>query len=290
MLHLMARLPLRVLYGLSDLGAAVLWHAVRYRRSTVLKNLTESFPEKTPAEVRQVAKSFYRNFADYTVETLKLLHISDSEIERRFEFEGIDIIDSLLGQGRSIVAYFSHCGNWEWATSVTLHSRLYGDPKVAYCQVYRPLKDKWFDSLMLKLRSRFGSESLPKATVLRHLLDYRRRGIATITGFMSDQKPSGGDNTHVLMFLNHPTAMITGTETLARRMDMAVVYWDMYKPRRGHYKIKVRLMAEHAGDTKPGELTDAYARALERTIRRNPPLWLWSHKRWKHPVTLPKND
>jgi len=31
-----------------------------------------------------------------------------------------------------------------------------------------------------------------------------------------------------------------------------------------------------------GELTRQYVRYLEAVIRRNPDMWLWSHRRWKH--------
>ncbi len=283
-LHTLALLPLWLLYRLSDIVGFLLCHVVRYRRNTVRKNLAESFPELSGKELDAIGRRFYRNFADYVVETIKLLHISDKGISRRMEFEGVDIIDSHLARGRSVACYFSHCGNWEWTPSVTLHSRYGHQADVAFCQVYRPLKDKWFDTLMLRLRSRFGSVSLPKKTTLRHLLEYRKDGVRTVTGFMSDQKPGSGDTTHILEFLNHPTAMISGTELLARRLDMAVVYLDMYKPSRGHYRIVVRPLCDSAKDTPEGRLTALYADMLQQTIRRNPSIWLWSHKRWKNPV------
>jgi len=145
-----------------------------------------------------------------------------------------------------------------------------------------------FDALMLRARSRFGSLSLPKATVLRELIRLRRDGMLNVTGFMSDQKPSHGDPALPLMFLNRPTAFITGTEELARRMGMAAVYWDMYKTGRGYYEIDCRLLAENVADTERGDVTRAYASVLEETIERNPSIWLWTHKRWKHPVELPR--
>ena len=286
-LHTLALLPLWLLYRLSDIAGFLLCHVVRYRRTTVHKNLTESFPELSHKEINAIGRRFYRNFTDYVVETIKLLHISDKNIAKRIHFEGLDIIDRHLAEGRSVACYFSHCGNWEWGTSVTLHSRYGNVADVAYCQVYRPLKNKWFDDLMLRLRSRFGSVSLPKRTTLRHLLEYRRNGVRTVTGFMSDQKPGSGDTTHILEFLNHPTAMISGTEQLARRLDMAAVYWDMYKPRRGHYHIVTRPMCDSAAATPEGYLTPLYADMLKQTIRHNPAIWLWSHKRRKNPVQMP---
>ena len=103
---------------------------------------------------------------------------------------------------------------------------------------------------------------------------------------MSDQKPSHGDPTYVTMFLNRPTAFITGTETLATRMGMAAVYWDMEKISRGHYRIVTRLLDDGSHQAPRGELTQNYALLLETTIRRNPSIWLWTHKRWKNKVTL----
>ncbi|MDE6098967.1 MAG: lysophospholipid acyltransferase family protein [Muribaculaceae bacterium] len=287
LLHTLALLPLWLLYRLSDAAGFALCHIVRYRRNTIRKNLAESLPGKTTAELRKIEKQFYRNFSDYIVETLKLLHVSESEILRRMKFENIDVIDRHLAAGRSVVCYFSHCGNWEWVPSITLHSRHGNEDDVKFCQVYRPLKNKWFDALMLRLRSRFGSVSLPKKTTFRHLLEYRKNGIRTVTGFMSDQKPGSGDTTCILEFLNHPTAMISGTETLARRLDSAVAYLDMYKPRRGNYRITVRPMCDNAASTPESALTKEYAALLRQTILRDPALWLWSHKRWKNPVSLP---
>lgn len=288
LLHLMALLPLGVLYGVADVIYLLVYRVGRYRVKVVRKNLTDSFPEKTEAELRRIERQFYRNFADYIVETVKLLHISDRTIMKRMEFEGVEQIDSLFDQGRSIVAYFSHCGNWEWAPSVTLHTRHRPEDGVCrFCQVYRPLRNKPMDRLMLRLRSRFGSVSYPKRTVFRDLLRLSREGVLSITGFMSDQKPSHGDDIHVVRFLNHPTAIITGTEQLGRRLKMAAVYWDVYKPSRGHYRIVTRVITDDIATTEPMSVTDTYAKMLEETIRRNPAIWLWTHKRWKHPVTMP---
>lgn len=283
----LAFLPLRALYLLSDFIYIILYYIIRYRKRVVDDNLRQCFPDMTVGRRKAVARQFYRNFADYIFETIKLFHISDREMERRMIFENAEVIDRLVAEGRSVAVYFSHCGNWEWAPSITLHSHTDG-VRTAFCQVYRPLKNRAFDSLMLMLRSRFGSVSLPKTTVLRRLIALRRDGFITVTGFMSDQKPSHGDPTLPLLFFGRPTAFITGTEELARRMKMAAVYWDMYKDSRGYYRIVTRVIAGDVSETAPGEVTRAYASMLQDTIMRNPSIWLWTHKRWKIPVTLPR--
>lgn len=282
--------PLGILYRISDLLAPIVYHVVRYRRKLVRRNLSESFPDKSSKEIRRIERQFYRNFTDNFIESIKLLGISDSEMRRRVVFEGMDRVNEYFDQGKTIIAYFAHTANWEWAPSITLWTDKKLDEEVAFAQVYRPLRNKRFDRLFLRLRSRFGSHSFKKATVMRDIIRLRRDGMPSITGFMSDQKPSHGDPTHVVKFLNHPTAMITGTETLARRLDMAVVYWDMTKPSRGHYHIKIEVMSrggEHLKDLPPMALTADYARRLEKSIVRDPAIWLWTHRRWKIPVTMP---
>ncbi|MBQ3604767.1 MAG: acetyltransferase [Muribaculaceae bacterium] len=287
LLYIISLMPFWVLYGIADFIFVLVYYVVRYRRKIVAKNMRESFPELSDKELSKIARKFYRNFADYIVETIKLNHISDEEIKRRMVFKNMDIIDRLFDEKRSIAAYFSHCGNWEWVPSITLWSRHTTGKDVEFCQVYRPLKNKWYDEYMLRLRSRFNSLSFKKKTVLRDLLLLRRREMPSITGFMSDQKPSKGDESHIVKFLNHPSAVITGTEQVARKLDMAVVYFDMHKLSRGYYELEVKLITDNTSTIEPMAITDAYVKFLEETIKRNPSIWLWTHNRWKHKVEMP---
>lgn len=286
-LHITSLMPFWTLYVIADIIYVVLFYIIKYRREVVEKNLQESFPNKSKKERTQIEHKFYRNLADYFVETIKLNNVSDSAIKKRITFKNIEIIDNLFDQNRSIVAYFSHCGNWEWVTSITRWSRYKHGSDVEFCQVYRPLRDPWYDAYMLKLRGRFNSLSFKKRSVLRDLIMIRRRNIPSITGFMSDQKPSRGDESHIVKFLNHPTAFITGTEQIARKLDMAVVYFDMHKPRRGHYEVEIKVISTDPSSMPNMAITDAYISLLENTINRNPSIWLWSHNRWKNKVKMP---
>lgn len=283
-LTLVAMLPLGVLYVFSDILFFIIYFVVRYRRKLVEKNLTACFPDKSVEERREICRKFYRNFADYIVETIKLLHISDAEISRRMTFVDMDVLDRLTAAGKSVAVYYAHCGNWEWGTSMTLHVSPVSHKNTDYCQVYRPLRNRVFDRLMLDVRSRFGSYSFSKTTVLRDLICLRREGKQSVTGFMSDQKPSHGDPTVVTEFLNRKTAFISGTEHLAARMGFAAIYWDTEKIGRGRYRITCRPLTENAANMPNGELTRAYAALLQNTILRNPSIWLWTHNRWKYPV------
>ena len=86
--------------------------------------------------------------------------------------------------------------------------------------------------------------------------------IQSITGFMSDQKPSHNDPVHIVKFLNHPTAVITGTETVVRKLDMVAVYWDMEKTGRGHYRLNARVITDNASEMPEYAITDTYVRMV----------------------------
>ena len=132
---LVAMLPLSVLYVFSDLLFIIIYFIVRYRRGLMDRNLAACFPEMPEKERSRVRRQFYRNFADYIVETIKLFHISDEEISRRITFGNIGLIDRLTSEGKNVAVYFAHCGNWEWAPSMTLHVNTESLRYVDYCQV-----------------------------------------------------------------------------------------------------------------------------------------------------------
>ena len=79
---------MNILYHL----AFAFWYACSLRRRVVRKNLTESFPEKTTAEIIRIEKQFYAFFCDYVVETLKQFSMSEKQMRRRMTFSGTDDI------------------------------------------------------------------------------------------------------------------------------------------------------------------------------------------------------
>ena len=74
----LSRLPMRVLYALSDCLFPLIYHIARYRRKLVRRQLQECFPQQPAQWHRQVERKFYHFFCDYIVETLKLMHMGSN--------------------------------------------------------------------------------------------------------------------------------------------------------------------------------------------------------------------
>ena len=104
----------------------------------------------------------------------------------------------------------------------------------------------------------------------------------TLWGFIADQNPSDPKRVSWNDFMDRKTAFFKGPEFIARRYDNIVYFGEFIKLRRGYYQIKMKLAFEHPKETREGEITEAYVRFLEDSIKRQPENWVWSHRRWKH--------
>lgn len=275
-LRLVAHLPLRMMYAFSDLAYVILYYVVRYRREVVMSNLQRVYPQATDKQLDKIARRFYRHLCDVFVETVKLLHISDREVDRRIEIVGAEKVDALANAGKSVVLFLGHYGNWEWVTSIV--------PKfksgVVSSQIYHPLHSKVMDQVMLTIRSRFNSENIPMNRAARRLIEIHNSGKKFVCGFIADQRPFGRVANHWTDFMGIDTPYVTGGEQIGSHVDAAYLYVDMEQKRRGHYKITFKELEPKADDTEPFAITREYLHMLEQSIHRDPSLWLWSHKRW----------
>jgi Kdo2-lipid IVA lauroyltransferase/acyltransferase len=269
-------LPLPVLYLFSDFLFLILYYFPSYRRKIVADNLKNSFPEKSEKELRSIEKKFYRHLADLFVEVLKLSHMSEPELARRYKIFNTELLDRLLAEKRDIAGICGHYNNWEWMIVLPCFT------KYKVVTIYKPLQNKHFDRFMNKMRSRYGMVLTPMSSIIRDIIADRKNGINTISGFITDQIPAKGDITYWTRFLNQDTAVFTGVEKIAMKYDMAVLYYNIRKIKRGYYNVYIEPLFEHTSGLPEHAITESHVRRLEETIREKPEYWLWSHRRWKH--------
>lgn len=270
---LVASLPFRALYAVSDVMSLV-FRAVGYRRKVILTNLRTSFPEKSEAEIRAIAKGYYRHMCDVIVESLKAMKMDEAETRKHTITKQHEWMNRLYNENKSIILVTGHFGNWEWASACFMLNTPY-DLSV----IYRPLSNVHFDKLVARMRSRFGIKIIAEGRTLREMAAARK--MVTATAFVADQS-APRDHAYWTTFLNQDTSIYTGPEKLAKKFNFPVVFINMHKIRRGYYEMTAELLCENPEETEEGAISEAFARRLEKDIIANPTTWLWSHKRWKH--------
>lgn len=275
-------LPFKVLYIISDFLSFITYYLIRYRKKVTLTNLKKSFPEKSSTEINKIAKKFYRHLFDLFLESFKLLQMNEEQILKRFDYKNPEVLDELYSKNKSIITVFGHYGNWEWLASLPLVT------KYKVLAIYKPLANSSFDNFFIRLRGKFGIETVTIQQALRKILNFQQNKELTITFFLGDQRPMGRYIKYWTTFLNQDTPILLGVEKISKQTDQAVVFIDIQKKKRGFYEIVFIKLFENPKETEEFEITEKHIRILEKIIINRPELWLWSHRRWKHEKLIEK--
>lgn len=277
-LKLGSYLPMWWHYFWSDVFYIIVYYIVGYRKKIVRKNLRDSFPDKSEAELRKIEKKFYGWFCDYVVESVKMISMSEDFMKKHLVFKGAERIEQSVSEGKSCGCYLGHLGNWEWITSLPLWISA---PTAQCAQIYHKLENKSADDFFLNLRERWGAICIPMAETMRKIVQQESEGKHLVIGFIADQVPFWNNIHYWTNFLNHETGVFTGTERIIKKRGMDAYYIHVTMPKRGYYECEFRLLSDDAKSTADNEITEMYMRALEDNINEMPYIWLWSHNRWK---------
>jgi len=272
---LISWLPFWLLYLISDMMAFFAENVFRYRRAVILKNLRNSFPDKSEDELKKIKSIYYRNLTDVALETFKLLSISKEEFTNRIKILNVEKVNNLYEKNISVIATTSHLCNWEWMLAIcAVHF------KPSIDAVYQKIKNRFFEKLMLGIRSRFGSIPVEKNLVFRESL--KKRNTPHVIALVADQSPPRSDEQVIWTpFLNQDTAFYAGMARLAKSFKWPIIFGEMRRLDRGYYEMEFKDICDAPEDYTDEQIINKYAEMVEQSIRKNPESWLWSHNRWK---------
>ena len=240
-----------------------------------MKNLTLSFPEKSTAELLVIQRKFYKHFVDVFMEMIKTFTMSEKEIRKRYKFNNFQLV-SKLAEKKGIILLGSHYANWEWVVSFAMYTNVpsYG--------VFTPIANKYFNSFITKSRERFGGFLIPGKRLIPQIISDQKAGKNGFYGLLSDQSPQLKKTFYWAPFMGVKVPVHTGAEMLSKRFDLATVFLDVKKIKRGYYEATFELVSEDATKMKNFELTDIFLRRVEKQIRNTPEFYSWTHNRFKH--------
>jgi len=275
-IYLLSIFPFSILYLLSDFVFMLIYYAIGYRRKVVTENLRNSFPEKSEKEIAALRKMFYRYLCDLLLETFKTLSISKASMLKHCSMNenSKKLFQKYADEKKSIILVLGHLGNWEWGGNT--FSLICKQPLYV---LYHPLENKYFNKLIIRMRTRFGTKLIAMQNTFRDMVATKNE--INATAFIADQTPPP-ENAYWTKFLNQDTPVFQGTEKIARKLNYPVVFVNVQRIKRGKYEMIAEVLCENPSSTSDGEITEMHTKKLEREIRKNPENWLWSHRRWKH--------
>jgi len=268
-------MPLSVLFFFSDITFFLSYHLVKYRRNVVEANLKKAFPNKSSEELKKIEKGFYHHFTDFIFESIKSISISEKDVLSRTSIKNVDMLDKYYKQNKNVLVVCGHYNNWEFY-ALSLPKQL----KHTTYSLYQPLKNKFFDEILLNSRKRNGMRLIKTRDIFKFFQE--KNDNPKLMVIVNDQSPTNKQKAYWNTFLNQETGWNVGPEKLAKKYNYVVLFGHSKKIKRGVYEVEFSLVTETPQQTNDEYITDKYASILEGIIKKKPEFWLWSHKRWKH--------
>ena len=278
LLWLISILPFPIFYLFSDFVCFLVYRVIEYRKKVVRENLALTLPHLSDAERKVIEKKFYKHMCDMFLEMVKTMSMSPEEMERRFHVTNIDLVRDYAKKGKSVILVASHYASYEWLLTI--------NPKLGFqgVAVYKRLANPYFDKLVRKIRSKYNTEMIETRKAIPTMAQNQRNGVLSLYGLASDQSPKMERIFHSMKFMGVEVPVHTGAETLAKKYDLAVLFVEVKKARRGYYEATFIPLADNPKDFENFKITEMYLKEVEKQILEAPEFYLWTHKRWKHRI------
>ena len=264
--------------GAKRFSRIIAWLAhkiLRYRRRIALRNLRDSFPDKSPEELQSILRDSYKNFGIVTVEFLRLGSSAGKKASMELIINGSEYLDTVSRTNSGSVLAAGHIGNWEILGSAM--AQRWPPVKGIAEHMSNPYSDKFIEKLRFKGFEEVIYKSEPPARFLRSLKEGCNLGV------ISDQ--DAGKSGVFVDFFGRKSSTARGAAFFA--LKAKVPLFTVYSKRLddGNYQAEISpVELDYEGkitEKKINAATQEIAYRLENQIRENPDQWLWFHKRWK---------
>lgn len=272
---LLSLLPIFILNILKYLIYFVLYKVSKYRINVIKNNLKNSFPEYSSIEINTVVKKYYLHLSQMMVDFIKGASIGSGDLKRQVILHSIPLFEKYYKQNKSIILLMGHIGNWEKIGLISNH--LIPQQSVI---IYKKINSPFFEYIFKKYRERLGSKMVEMINTNVFLKNIHLSNSAIV--MLSDQSPSSLKKATWCNFLNQQTAFLSGAEIIATKYNLPVLYLDINISNSGTYDIYPKVIHDVEEGIVCNNIMESYASELERSIKKNPEFWLWSHRRWKH--------
>lgn len=292
-LRLKGRFPLSYHYFWGRIAAWLCRDVVHYRTRETMVNLSRSFPGMKYAELKETERRFYAHLGDIFAETVWFAGCRGERGIQRFRRQHLieslnpETLNRFHDEGRPVMVFASHTGNWELLGS--LLSTSWGEPFTVrpgdIAVVYKRLSSRVWDEVLRDNRCGIVAHTdfdgyVESKEMLRYALSHREEPLVYL--FPNDQAPyQGASRADVGTFLHQDTQAMTGGAALARKLGMAVVYLRWRAEARGRYTVEYVPLAADASQLTVEEILRRYYALLEEDVQAQPFNYLWTHRRWK---------
>ena len=266
------RLSLKRAQGVGSVLGTIANVVARGERRKAIANMSIAFPDWTSSQRRSIVRAMFRHLGTTLLEILWLTKRDEPGRAAATRFEGIEPVLELIRNGKSVVAFAGHCGNWEWLVYSC------GKLGIPISVMQRERSEPGLNEFITSIRKGAGVVTIDRGSSAagREMIRTMRRPGAI--AFLIDQSIRA--ESAKVPFFGRPALTPVGPATLAIRTG-AYALAIFIERRDGAHVITCGPPIETRRDDDPVQLTAAMTLEIEKHIRDVPEQWVWMHDRWR---------
>jgi KDO2-lipid IV(A) lauroyltransferase len=258
----------------------VVYHIDKRHRQVAADNLRHAFPELDNVEIDRRIRANYAHLCSMIVEVVVLTRRMNRSNVRAY-VQDADLVNcriawDLVRSNRPTIVMTGHLGNWE-VMALALAAQG-GKASV----VARRLDNPFVNAYVHQLRTSTGIRLVDKQGASEEAEQILAEGSSL--GLVGDQ--DAGSKGMFVEFFGRPASTFKSIALLSLQFQAPILVLTCVRtgePLRHLLAMEDVIYPEdYAND--PGAIraiTQRYASALERAIRRHPEQYFWLHRRWK---------
>ncbi|MFP4528178.1 MAG: lysophospholipid acyltransferase family protein [Candidatus Kapaibacterium sp.] len=258
------------------LGNIMIYLSSKRRRITY-ENIRNAFPDQSDLWCREITVQSYHNLGIVLAELLAMPSFDREDFDKYIKYSNISLLSEVFNRGRGLILLSGHFGNWELlAHSAGLFT---GIPITI---IVKPQRNRHADDLLNKYRTLHGNRIVSMYKAARAIIQELSRHNAI--ALLADQSATR-DRDVFVDFFGRPASTFEAPAALALRFRTPIVMGFAVRQPDNSYRVDLReIKFDDLENNSDGvrELTRRHVAELESEIRKNPGLWAWQHRRWKH--------
>lgn len=249
-------------------------------RDTALENLALVFgEEKSPAEIRELARESYRSFARTVVDQFWSRRLNAENWEHFLDLEIEDAKAFEKARETGAIWVTPHYGNFEWI------ALLMGFRGYRFTIVAQDFKNSSLTELYKKNREVSGHEVIPQRGAIRRLLQSLRNG--GHAAFLTDLTIKPSKPATIIECFGRKTCVTAIHAELMKRTGLQVIPGICIPRDDGTYLLRGFTPLHFGPEDNDQTIAQACWNVFEPLIWENPAPWLWMYKHWRY---LPENE
>ena len=245
-----------------------------FRSNKIIKKNLEIFDRSENTNTKNsmidsMWNNYGKTFSEYMF--LKKFRYNNNHIE----VKGLEHLEQIKNKNKPVIFFSGHFANFE-LMSMELTKR-----NLNFASIYRPLNNFFLNPIMEYLRRKYVcSNQIKKGLAgVKDIVKYIEKGFSI--ALMADQRLSEGEK---IPFFGSDALTTTLPAQLSLKYNLDIVPIYIARDSNDNFMMEIFKPLEkknNDNEISKNLITLQINQEIEKMIKKNPSMWIWSHNRWK---------